>query len=152
VAFHPSVCVMLMAAMTLGCDSVRPVSDGQSCGLHVQLPPGERFERPADKGVELYSWASASGDFRFALLWGTNREKATDEIQGAAACTFDDVAALKARLNRLAKGEQLFWLHRHHSQGSSFAYPPSDVVEAVRMHCTTLGIAFHVLSPDDRVR
>jgi hypothetical protein len=150
VTFVQAVSVVMIVAATMGCHRVHAISDSQPCGVHVQLPPGERFARPAFKGVELYSWISTSGDFRFALLWGTNREKAVEEIKGASSCTLADVAAVKARLSRLARGEQVSWLHRASTHGSSFAYPPSDVVEAVRRHCATLGIEFYVPSLDDR--
>ena len=148
--FVQTVSVVMIVAVAIGCHRVHTISDSQPCGLHVQLPPGERFARPAFKGVELYSWTSTSGDFRFALLWGTNREKTVEQIKGAIPCTLADVAAVKARLSRLAKGEQVFWWHRPNTYGSRFTYPPSDVVEAVRTHCAALGIAFHVPPLDDR--
>lgn len=69
-----------------------------------------RAEKPAFKGMELYSWLPAGKDWHFSLLPGTNRLKSVPEIKAeeTAIAGSDD---LKVRLARLAEGESVFWQH-----------------------------------------
>jgi hypothetical protein len=82
-------------------------------------PDVKREEKPRFKGVELYSWKDKAGDWRFALLDGTNRLKTEDEVK-AAKDQVKGAAELKKAFGRLAVGEQVFWTHLI----PGFEFPP----------------------------
>ena len=99
----------------------------------------QRFEKPAAKGVELYSWKARSGSYRFSLLWGTNRNKTDSEIK-SPQCTLADVPTTKAALSLLAKGEHVFWSNAVCPK-KDCAYPPDEVVEDLRAHAERIGVS-----------
>ena len=68
----------------------------------------QRAEKPAFKGMDLYSWKPEGKDWHFSLLAGTNRQKSTEEITKPETA-FVGVAELQNRLSALAKGESVFW-------------------------------------------
>jgi hypothetical protein len=73
------------------------------------------------KGWELYSWFDDS--WRFALLEGTNRVKADDEIVKQRLPLRD----LLTKLAGLKKGESVFWL-----TDETFTLPPAALEKEVR--------------------
>jgi hypothetical protein len=84
------------------------------------------------KGVELYSWTSM-GDWTFALVPGTNREKSAEEIRHSSCrLTVDE---LEQALTRLQKDAVVTW-HTRDEEG--FSQPPAAladrVVEAGKRH------------------
>jgi len=99
---------------------------------------GERLEKVASKGVELYSWKDAKGDFRYSLLWGTNRNKAESEIK-ASGCVLANLEALKSALGHLAIGEQVFWANSMCPK-KACAYPADSVKQDLSARAHTLGI------------
>jgi hypothetical protein len=108
-----------------------------SCPAHGPSS-GQRFEKRAAKGVELYSWKTRDGNLRFSLLWGTNRNKTDREIK-APACTLKDIAALKMALGRLAKDEDVFWANELCPR-KDCSYPPDEVVETLRAHAKNVEV------------
>jgi hypothetical protein len=70
----------------------------------------KREAKPRFKGVELYSWKDKGGDWLFALLDGTNREKTEAEVKGTKRLV-KGVQDLKKALSHLAEGEQVSWRH-----------------------------------------
>src|SRR5580704_1411598 len=103
------------------------------CGL---VPADdEREEKPRFKGVELYSWKDASGDWAFVLLNGTNRLKAEKEVKEAKN-RVTGVQELKKALARLAVAEHVSWVHTI----NGFEYPP----EATRREVETAAKAASV--------
>jgi hypothetical protein len=101
----------------------------------------DRAAIPATKGYELYSWQVADGTWRYSLLPGTNRMKATDEVT-AAAVVISDASALKKRLAALATNEQVFW---HLPDAVKFTLPDPRVVEDLKTHCKALKIDLQVM-------
>jgi hypothetical protein len=91
------------------------------------------------KGYELYSWPS-QGDWRFALLVGTNRLKTLDEVTSSDTAV-RGVEALKRELARLPKGEPVFWSSWH---VPGLTLPPDEIVDLVRGYCQGLGVELHV--------
>ena len=88
--------------LTIGC-AILAIVAPLGC---AQSPP--RAQRTMFKGVELYSWSdTASGQCRYSLLPGTNRNKEPAEIM-ASDTAIPDIPRLKERLALLADGEQVF--------------------------------------------
>jgi len=78
-----------------------------------------REAKPRFKGVEIYSWKDNTGDWRFALLTGTDDIKTEKQVKSAK----DQVKGadnLKKALAGLAVGEQVCWVHRV----PGFEFPP----------------------------
>ena len=87
-----------------------------------------RAGQPMFKGVELYSWQDpATRGWRFALLPGTNRRKAANEVRDSPGVV-DSVGDLKARISRLAPAEQVFW---EVPATGEFPLPPAAVVDDI---------------------
>ena len=59
------------------------------------------------KGYELYSW-KINGHWYYSLLPGTNRTKSYEEITSPGLVK-KDASGLKAELQKLPKGEEVFW-------------------------------------------
>lgn len=91
----------------------------------------------AFKGWELYSW-QAGGEWRFALVPGTNRNKTVEEIKTGPQVA--GVEAIKAQLAGLARGEEVFWA----TQGPDYARPPQNTVAAVKDFCESAGLTLHL--------
>ncbi|HUR97649.1 MAG TPA: hypothetical protein VMZ26_06215 [Pyrinomonadaceae bacterium] len=82
------------------------------------------------KGYELYSWQS-SGQWYFALLVGTNRQKTRQEVVSPRA-RIKGIAGLKRKLDLLPEGEELSWSsHRI----PKMKMPPRSVVDEIIDHC-----------------
>ena len=77
-------------------------------GLGLTLPTlaEERAKSRSFKGWELYSWLNGQ-DWSYALLPGTNRDKAWNEVQVQAL----SLEELKSRLKLLAVAEMVSWVH-----------------------------------------
>ncbi len=87
------------------------------------------------KGYELYSW-KVRGEWHFSLLVGTNRIKTRSEITSTKV-RVKGIKALKKKLNRLPKNEQVIW-------SASFvlrmALPPKEVIVEIKEYCDRRGI------------
>jgi hypothetical protein len=97
------------------------------------------------KGYELYSWRSA-GDWYFSLLIGTNRLKTRDEVT-AQEIRLSGIEALKERLQKLPKGEDVIW-----SVGlvPGMSLPADEVIKEIRVYCDERGIKLQVNAPLDQ--
>ena len=67
-----------------------------------------RAPEQAFKGYELYSWQTSKGEWRYALVPGTNRLKSWDEVEAAAVAE----AEFRRAFARLARGESVLWCDR----------------------------------------
>jgi hypothetical protein len=99
------------------------------------------------KGYELYSWMD-SGQWRFTLITGTNRNKTLEEITAGANIVPADgwvrisvvgVDAINSVLNRLPQDADVFWLAgpmQERSPGDSIRLqiPPESVTGIIREH------------------
>lgn len=128
---------MILALLAAGAT----IAGGALCASRAAPPAGGRLSSPATKGVELYSWTVRDGSFRYALHWGTNREKTEDEIK-AASCVLADLEAVKVALARLAPGEQVIWAAGR--KRGTFTLPPADVIRAVRSQARANGMTLLV--------
>lgn len=90
------------------------------------------------KGYELYTWQEGE-QWYFALLEGTNRLKADEEILSAGIFlnSPDDVRDV---LKRLAPGQFVTWraLER-------FPLPSDSIVQQVQLTCSDLGLECSVI-------
>ncbi len=118
----------------------------------LYMPPPEQRPLPRSlKGYELYSWQE-NGDWRFALLTGTNRNKTAEEVlspesivspEGWVHIRATGVDGINAVLSRVPAGEFVSWLSGPGSPDNSvFSLPPEPVVEAVREHALDCGLEF----------
>jgi len=115
-----STCLLFAASTLLGSLSFQ----AQSAEEHP------RAEKPAFKGIELYSWTEGeTKEWRFSLLRGTNRLKKPAEIMDPKTMikTLDE---LKTRLSALAVGEQVFW--NPHVDAKAFPLPGEDTVQQIK--------------------
>lgn len=98
------------------------------------LPTPTRTAELAFKGIELYSWANDAGEWQFALLPGTNRNKNMAEVQAEPV----DLATVKEQLCELAPTEQVFWLAGAYDEASGtwaqFLLPPDSLVQELEKH------------------
>jgi hypothetical protein len=104
----------------------------------------KREAQPRFKGVELYSWKDKDGDWVFALLDGTNRNKSEKEIKG----TKDLIKGLKdlnKALSRLAEGEQVSWSHRI----AGFEFPPKATRDEIGAAAKKAKIILRTMAEND---
>ena len=98
-----------------------------ACFVTEAPAQAKREPAPRFKGVEMYSWKDAKGEWVFALLDGTNREKTTAEIKEKKN-QIAGVAKLKTALGLLAEKEMVFWSHTI----TGFEFPPKAVLDDVK--------------------
>ncbi|MEP6787900.1 MAG: hypothetical protein ABJB40_05680 [Acidobacteriota bacterium] len=91
------------------------------------------------KGYELYSW-KFRGKWYFSLLVGTNRIKSRKEVTSLRVCV-KGMKALKLRLNRLARGEEVSW-----SEGliPRIVLPSDNIIKEVETYCNQHGLILRV--------
>jgi hypothetical protein len=99
---------------------------------HYAITNEVRMTRPMMKGVELYAWTNAGGDWNYALLTGTNVRKSRSTIRSPAHA-ITSLDQLKNRLSVLAEGEQVVWT-------GDGPRPPEDIQKQVRAVCIKLNI------------
>jgi diacylglycerol kinase len=121
-----AVLVAALAAVLVGLLILGPPLWGKVSPWFTQTT---RSEQPAFKGMELYSWQNKDGEWQYAILVGTNRNKTVAEIQSAPL----DLQGVKTAIAQLAVGESLFWTTTVYDAGSvSFALPPEAVVSELQ--------------------
>jgi len=124
------------------CAFLSQTQNARHCLFEVLPADGKRLEKPAGKGVELYSWKATDGSMRYSLLWGTNRLKTGAEIK-SAACAMADLAQVKAILSRLANGEHVFWMWTS-AECADCSYPPRETIEILVAHAKHVGVSLEV--------
>jgi predicted PurR-regulated permease PerM len=127
-----AVLVAALAAILIGLLILGPPL-WQKIGVWFgQSPDVSRAEQTAFKGMELYSWQTENGDWQYAILVGTNRNKTLDEIQSTPL----DLQGVKDAIVRMAVGESLFWTNTVYdpssSQSVNFVFPPETVVNELK--------------------
>ena len=110
--------------------------------------PSHAQDRPLEKafkGMELYSWTNSSGEWVFALMVGTNREKTAAEIQNVKY-VIPNTSALEKRFSRLAVGEQVYW----YAGFNDFSYPDKKILEEVTLSAKKAQIELYLPPKDER--
>ena len=122
--------------------------DGPSLPIVKTVPasasPGEPGANEAGlpksmKGYELYSWQE-DGDWRFALVAGTNRQKTYEEITEPGVVSLT-TGALEFKLDSLPAGELVFWSA---DRVPKTLMPSHDIVEQVTGYCRQLGLQLQI--------
>lgn len=112
----------------------RRLENGQE-GARNSLSP-ERADKPAPKGMELYSWGPPNRGTHFSLLSATGRQEPASVITGPET-EIVGVNKLKTELSRLTKGEQVDW------NNMAKEPVPHKVIQAVQQICDDLDITLH---------
>jgi hypothetical protein len=73
----------------------------------ITMSASAQTAQPSLKGYELYSW-KIKGHWYYSLLTGTNRTKTYEEIT-APGVVKRDASGLKKELQKLPRGEEVFW-------------------------------------------
>ncbi len=116
-------------------------------------PPAEGALPRSMKGYELYSWQDG-GEWRFALMTGTNRNKTPAEVVAEESLVTADgwvhinvtgVDAIKGVLSRVPQGEYVSWLAdpRDEQGEAAFGLPPASTVDAIEEHARQCGLNFY---------
>ena len=120
--------------------------------MFVAGPAPAQSER-ASKGWEIYSWRE-NADWRFSLLYGTNRLKFCSEIRSPEGVL--TLVQLEEGLSRIAPLEYVSW---HGPEwpgmvGCDIAYPEIEIVKRLRQlgHSLRLNQRDGALPPDTRGR
>jgi len=98
------------------------------------------------KGYELYSW-KLKGHWYYAILPVTNRLRTYEEIT-ARGVVRRDAAGLKAELQKLPRGGEVFWMSDAPAGASKSAagqvlnvkHPSRTRIKGIRSMCDKLGI------------
>lgn len=95
--------------------------------------PASRAEQAAFKGMELYSWSTDEGQWQYAILIGTNRNKTLAEVQAAPL----DLQGVKDEIVQMAAGESLFWirsvLDKTSNETINMPLPPAKFVDEIEI-------------------
>lgn len=114
--------------------------------LLFAIPASSLTPQSAGKGYELYSWKQ-DGTWYYSLLPGTNRAKSYDEITSAAVARRGS-KAIKKDLEKLSKGEQIFWRTDLHpgiakptgEKAPLIKLPSSKKIKKIKDYCDKFGL------------
>jgi hypothetical protein len=107
------------------------------------------------KGYELYSWQK-NGEWHFALITGTNRNKSLEEIildeviiteSGWVHIHVVGTDSIKSVLNKLVKGEDVLWLAGLRvtpEDGVDIILPNESFVNSISDYAIDQGLNFSV--------
>ena len=101
--------------------------------LILASPASAQIRQPATKGMELYSYQD-NGEWRFALMGGTNRFKFCSEIRNPRGAL--TLRQLESELRQLAPREYLSWRGPDDAtfKGAKcdVGYPEPEIVARIR--------------------
>jgi hypothetical protein len=107
-----------------------------------------RSTEKAFKGMELYSWQGDDGQWSYAILFGTNRIKSSDEVLSHPL----DIEGVKEGLCKLAPGEQVFWRSGEWSLSNGeeldLETPPQEIVNQVIDHAADCDVDLFIYAED----
>lgn len=96
-----------------------------ACSESAARPKASARPKLAFKGYELYSWQS-EGEWRFALVPGTNRLKKWSELDAAGASEGE----VQRAIAKLPRGERVSWCSRRvEGNGPALEQPPHHRVQ-----------------------
>ena len=114
--------------------------------LLVSMTAHGQTPQTSMKGYELYSW-KIKGHWYYSLLPGTNRLKSYEEIT-APSSVKRDAAGLKSELQKLPRGEEVFWMSdapagaakSSAGQQLNVKHPSRPRIKSIKAMCDRLGI------------
>ena len=114
--------------------------------LLISLTAYGQTAQTSMKGYELYSW-KIKGHWYYSLLPGTNRLKTYEEIT-APRIVKRDASGLKAELEKLPKGEEVFWMSGAPAGANksptgqllNVKHPSRNRIKGIKAMCDKLGI------------
>src|SRR5436309_14287188 len=127
---------MMLRKQTISCFAV----------LLILLTAPGQTPQTSMKGYELYSW-KIKGHWYYSLVPGTNRLKTYNEIT-ATSVVRRDAAGLKSDLQKLPKGEEVFWMSDAPAgasksiagQSLNVKHPSRNRIKGIKAMCDKLGI------------
>ena len=127
-----AVLIAALAAIGVGLLILGPPLWARTSHWFGVSAPVTRIEETAFKGMELYSWQSENGEWQYAILVGTNRNKTLEEVQAHPL----DLQNVKETIGRMPAGESVFWKQEAYDAGSdqmvNFTFPSEDVIREVQ--------------------
>jgi len=119
-----SIAAVLIGLLILGPPLLAKITD--------LTQPQAQANQLAFKGMELYSWQNAQGEWQYILLPGTNRGKTFDEIQVAPL----DLQGIETALAQLPSDESVFWTNNvfdtQSNQMMSLPFPAQDILNEIK--------------------
>lgn len=100
----------------------------------------ESEDKPAFKGMELYSWQKGNGDWVFNILYGTNRLKTINEVMSSemASNAVSDCICL------LPDGEIILWMNAAQDETTSemlpLPLPPNNMIDVITATADRCGV------------
>jgi hypothetical protein len=125
-----------LALVVAAATACQPAGGGAAAMPTTALPTSTL----AMKGYELYSW-QVTGEWHFSLVLGSNRLKTYEEVT-ADTVAVRGIDAIQARLERLPRGEQVFWVKQ---DVPGMSLPPDEIIEQIKQVCSRLGITIAVV-------
>ena len=125
-----AVLIAALAAVLIGLLLLGPPL-WEKVGGWFGLPEVTRAEQTAFKGMELYSWQNQNGEWQYAILAGTNRNKTLEEVYATPL----DLQDVKDTIAQMAVGESLFWMNQAadpSSQMVDLPFPPDVVIQEIK--------------------
>lgn len=139
-----AVLIAALASAGVGLLILGPPLWAKISNLTGMAPQAARSEETAFKGMELYSWQSEAGEWQYAILVGTNRNKTLDEVQSAPL----DLQRVKGAIEELAVGESLFWMQSVFDAGSGqmvkLPFPPEAVSRELQEFAREKGVNLYI--------
>ena len=127
-----AVLIAALAGVVIGLLILGPPLWQRLSVMFGQSSAVSRAEQTAFKGMELYSWQNESGEWQYAVLEGTNRNKTLEEVQAIPL----DLQGVKIAIAQLAVGESLFWTNNVYDTSSNqtmnLPFPPDTVVNELK--------------------
>jgi len=126
-----AVLISALAAVLIGLLILGPPLWQKVGGWFVQSSQVERATQTAFKGMELYSWQNIHGEWQYAILEGTNRNKMLDEVYAKPL----DLQGVKNAITQMAVGETLSWRNQaadSSNQMVDLPFPPDTVIHELQ--------------------
>jgi hypothetical protein len=102
---------------------------------------------------ELYSWQDSKGEWRFSLLYNTNRQKTVQEVFNKKSVLHGS-NGVKRRISQLSIPSEIVWFDRLTLSGvrlkgsEALKYPPKDIVDEITRYADAHGVK--VSGPEER--
>jgi hypothetical protein len=119
--------------------------------LLITIGGSGQSTQPSMKGYELYSW-KIKGHWYYSLLPATNRSKTYEEI-AAPERVKRDASGLKSELQKLPKGEEVFWradapsgaIRPSSGQMIEIKHPSRERIKSIRAMCERMGLKLKLM-------